>query len=161
MYTNPGARAGAPASTQRSLLLLAVVVGFGLRLYRLGAESLWYDESVSVFLARQAVPDLIARTAGDIHPPGYYLLLHLWQMLATPRLGHGLEFLFAWPSLWFGMLIIVLLYAVVRRLFGPLAALVTAWVAAVNPYQIWYSQEVRMYTQGRRWGCSVYGHCCR
>jgi 4-amino-4-deoxy-L-arabinose transferase-like glycosyltransferase len=151
MDTVPGARAGAPGAAQR-LLLLALVVAFGLRLYRLGAESLWYDESVSVFLARQSIPGLVAHTAGDIHPPGYYALLHLWQLITRPQLGHGLEFLFAWPSLWFGVVIVALLYAIARRLFGVPVALVAAWLAAVNPFQIWYSQEVRMYTLGAALG---------
>ena len=60
----------------RLLLLAGLLLGFALRLVRLGAESLWYDETVSVVLARKSIPDLIAHTAGDIHPPGYYLLLH-------------------------------------------------------------------------------------
>ena len=57
--------------------VLLLLVGFGLRLYRLGADSLWYDETVSAYLANQSITDLIAYTAKDIHPPGYYLLLHL------------------------------------------------------------------------------------
>jgi len=32
-------------------LLLIVLVGTALRLFRLGADSLWYDETVSTFLA--------------------------------------------------------------------------------------------------------------
>jgi uncharacterized membrane protein len=152
MDTVPGARVGAPDAAQRLLLLLALAMAFGLRLYRLGAESLWYDESVSVFLARQSIPGLVAHTAGDIHPPGYYFLLHLWQLATTPRVGHGLEFVFTWPSLWFGVVTVALLYAIARRLFGVPVALMAAWVAAVNPFQIWYSQEVRMYTLGAALG---------
>src|SRR6185436_17648934 len=64
------------------LLLLVIMLGFALRLYRLGADSLWYDETVSAFLATQSIPDLIAHTARDIHPPAYYLLLHLWSLVA-------------------------------------------------------------------------------
>ena len=64
------------------ILLAILLVGFGLRLYRLGAESLWYDETVSAFLAGQSAAGLIAHTARDIHPPAYYLLLHYWTRLA-------------------------------------------------------------------------------
>ncbi len=41
---------------QRLALLAGVLTAFGLRLYQLGAESLWYDETVSVYLARQSLP---------------------------------------------------------------------------------------------------------
>ena len=133
-------------------LLGAILTGFGLRLYQLGAESLWYDETVSVVLARKSLSGLIAHTAGDIHPPGYYIFLHFWQVLAQPSLTHGLEFLYAWPSLWFGVLILALIYALGRRLLNRQASLLAVWLGAIHPFHIWYSQEVRMYTMGAALG---------
>lgn len=133
---------------QRLLALLALLLAFGLRLYHLGGESLWYDETVSVFLAGKPLPELIAHTARDIHPPGYYLLLYAWAQIARPELGNGLEFLYAWPSLFWGVLLLPLLYALGRRLCSRRVALTALWLTAVNPYHIWYSQEVRMYTLG-------------
>ncbi|MCB0134971.1 MAG: glycosyltransferase family 39 protein, partial [Caldilineaceae bacterium] len=121
-------------TTARIALLLALLTGFALRLLHLGAESLWYDETVSVHLARQPIPAMIAHTAGDIHPPGYYLLLHLWQQLTAPTLLHGLEYLYAWPSVFAGMVVLALLYATGRRLFNPKVALVAVTLAAVNPF---------------------------
>ncbi len=132
----------------RLLAIGAILVAFALRLYKLGAESLWYDETVSVFLARQSIPELIAHTARDIHPPGYYLLLHLWGWLAQPTLQTGLEFIYAWPSLFWGVLLIPLIFALGRRFFTTRVALAALWLTAVHPYHIWYSQEVRMYTLG-------------
>lgn len=139
-----------PALTtwQRLALVSGLLVGFALRLFQLGGESLWYDETVSVVLARKSIPDLLAHTAGDIHPPGYYLLLHWWQAWVSPTLTHGLEFLFAWPSLVCGVLMIALLFALGRRLLEPTTAVIGIWLAALNPFHIWYSQEVRMYTLG-------------
>ena len=136
----------------RVTLLLALLIGFALRLLHLGAESLWYDETVSVHLSRQPIPAMVAHTAGDIHPPGYYLLLHLWQQLTAPTLLHGLEFLYAFPSVIAAMAVLALLYAIGRRLFNAKVALVAISLAAVNPFQLWYSQEVRMYTVGAALG---------
>jgi len=144
----PLTRDDPPATYPRLLALGGILAAFALRLYHLGGESLWYDETVSVFLARQSIPELIAHTARDIHPPGYYLLLHLWSWLAQPTLEHGLEFLYAWPSLFWGVLLLPLIFALGRRLFTPRVALVALWLTAINPYHIWYSQEVRMYTLG-------------
>ncbi|MCC6169975.1 MAG: hypothetical protein IT329_22340, partial [Caldilineaceae bacterium] len=132
----------------RLLLLAGLLLAFGLRLHRLGAESLWYDETVSVYLASQPIPDLIAHTARDIHPPGYYLLLHAWRLLTAPTLAHRLEFLYTWPSLCFGMITLALIGAIARRAGGPAAATLAIMFGALNPFQVMYSQEVRMYTLG-------------
>lgn len=134
--------------TLRLLTLGGILFGFALRLYRLGAESLWYDETVSVVLAQKSIPALLRHTAGDIHPPGYYLLLHYWQALVAPTPAFGLEFLYAWPSLCCGLLIVALLFALGRTLATPRLACAALWLAAIHPYHIWYSQEVRMYTLG-------------
>ncbi|RME50562.1 MAG: hypothetical protein D6790_21060, partial [Caldilineae bacterium] len=132
----------------RMLALAGLLAAFGVRLYHLGGESLWYDETVSAFLARESLPALIAHTARDIHPPGYYLLLHLWQTWSQPSLAHGLEFLLAWPSLFFGVLLLPLIYALARRLVSRRVGLIALGLAVLHPYHVWYSQEVRMYTLG-------------
>jgi len=69
----------------RIVLVVILLVGTALRLFRLGADSLWYDETVSTYLAGSPIAELIRHTAGDIHPPGYYLLLRGWLLLA----GYG------------------------------------------------------------------------
>jgi hypothetical protein len=125
-------------------------LAFGLRAYRLGADSLWYDETVSVHLAGKSAPALVAHTALDIHPPGYYLLLHAWTRLA----GSG-EFAAAFLSLFFGLLLVALAYRLTARVFGVRAGLLAAFLVAVSPYNLWYSQEVRMYTLGAALGIGV------
>jgi mannosyltransferase len=131
-----------------AILLLAA----GLRLYRLGAESLWYDETVSVYLASESLPELVAHTAGDIHPPGYYLLLHGWT-----RLAGSSDFAVAFPSLFFGVLLVALAYRLAGQVFGPAAGLLAALLVAISPYNLWYSQEVRMYTLGAALGVGLLG----
>ena len=145
---NTRSRARTYAGGLRLAALAGILTGFALRLFRLGAESLWYDETVSAFLSRLAPGALIAHTAGDIHPPGYYLLLHGWRLAARPTLNTGLEFGLAWPSVLWGMLIVVLVAAIGRKLFDARIGVLALWFASINPFHIWYSQEVRMYTQG-------------
>jgi hypothetical protein len=127
--------------TRAWLLIAVLLLAFGLRLYHLGAESLWYDETVSVYLAGKSLPALVAHTAGDIHPPGYYVLLHTWIRLA----GRG-DFTVAFPSLFFGVLLVALAYRLGARFFKPEVGLLAAFLVAISPYNLWYSQEVRMYT---------------
>ncbi len=131
-----------PKPETRNLILI-LLSGFALRLFRLGAQSLWYDETVSAVLARKSTAALIAHTARDIHPPGYYLLLHGWRALAGDT-----EFALAFFSVIFGMLLIVTVYALAKRLAGAPAGLWAAGLVAFSPYNLWYSQEVRMYTLG-------------
>lgn len=135
-------------AASRVWLITALLLGFALRLYRLGGESLWYDETVSVYLAAQPITDLIAHTARDIHPPAYYLLLHAWQLISAPSVAFGLEFLFAWPSLSLDMLVIALTYAITKRIFSETAARWAIALALLHPVQIWFAQEVRMYALG-------------
>jgi 4-amino-4-deoxy-L-arabinose transferase-like glycosyltransferase len=132
----------------RLALVAILLAAFALRLYRLGGDSLWYDETFSAYLARQAVPDLIAHTGRDIHPPGYYLILHAWQLLTAASSAHGFEYMLAWASLLPALLIVTLTIAIARGLGGQTAALAAGAYAAIHPPQIWFSQEVRMYAWG-------------
>lgn len=131
----------------RVWLLLLLLAAFALRLYRLGAASLWYDETVSLCLARQDLLALTRHTAGDIHPPLYYYLLHFWGQSA----GWS-EFSAAFLSLFFGVLLIALVYRVAREWLSTPAALIAALLVTISPYNLGYSQEVRMYTLGATLG---------
>jgi hypothetical protein len=120
-----------------------MLLAFALRLFRLGAASLWYDEAVSVFLARQDLATLTAHTAGDIHPPFYYYLLHFWLQAAGSS-----ELAASFLSLFFGLLLVAMAYTLGRRLFSSAVGLLAALLVALSPFNLWYSQEVRMYTLG-------------
>ena len=145
----------------RLLLLLIMLAGTALRLVNLGADSLWYDETVSTYLAGSHLTELLRHTAGDIHPPGYYVLLRGWLVLMGYPTGHadphgiGLEFSAAFFALLFGVLLIALVYALARRVANPQVGLIAALLVALSPYNIWYSQEVRMYTLGAALGVIV------
>ena len=124
------------------LPFVITLLALALRLYRLGAQSLWYDEGVSIYLARMSLPQLTIWTADDIQPPLYYYLLHFWLLL----FGHYSEFVVRFPSLFFGVLTVPLIYRMGRHLFGATAGLLAAFLAAISPLYLWYSQETRMYT---------------
>ena len=69
------------ATTQKSLptkhlpihpgfwILLFCLIGFGLRVQKLSFQPLWGDEGWSFYFALQPLPQLLALTAIDIHPP--------------------------------------------------------------------------------------------
>ena len=72
------------AQNTRSLLAL-ILLAFGLRVYRLSAQSLWYDEAVTAQVASRGIVELTRWTADDIQPPLYYYVVAGWTRLA----GHG------------------------------------------------------------------------
>ena len=128
---------------QRWLLSGILLLAFVLRLLRLGADSLWYDETVSAYLSSQSLAAMWAHTAGDIHPPLYYALLHFWAQVA----GRS-EFAYAFLSLALGLTLLPLIAQLGRRLYGAKTGILAAFLYAINPFSVWYAQEVRMYTLG-------------
>ena len=126
------------------LVCLFILIGFGLRVMRLSFQPLWGDEGWSFYFATLPWPDMLAKTAADIHPPLYYALLHLWLQGA----GGGPE-VARFLSVGWGTLLIPVGYCLGRwlekdRQPGPIG-LAVAGVISVAPMAIYYSQEVRMY----------------
>ena len=132
---------------ERLALLLLFLLAFGLRVHRLGAQSLWYDEAVTAQVASRGVAELTRWTAEDIQPPLYYYVEAAWT-----RLGGRGEWALRFPSLFAGVLIVPAMWTLARRLFGHdlagrIAALAAAALATLSPLYIYYSQEARMYAQ--------------
>ncbi|MFQ5577945.1 MAG: glycosyltransferase family 39 protein [Anaerolineae bacterium] len=127
----------------RRAILPITLLAFALRLHNLTYHSLWYDEAVSARWARSGavrILDVSMKLVEDRLPPLYYLLLKGWSAL-----GGFSEFSLRFPSVAAGVLLVAVVYALGRRLFGRWAGLVAALLAALNPFLIWYSQEARMY----------------
>ncbi len=59
--------------------LLLCWLGFALRVFRLDAQPLWFDEWLTVDLAL-APPRYVLQTID--RPPMYYVLLHAWTLAA-------------------------------------------------------------------------------
>ncbi len=120
---------------------LAVLgLALALRFYRLDAQSLWADEGTSVALAPRSLIQIARDASHDIHPPLYYFLLHYWV-----RLFGTTETAVRSLSAIVGTMLVVATYMLGRRLFSPRLGLTAAFIAALSPIQIYYSQETRMY----------------
>lgn len=126
----------------RLALLALILLAWGVRLYRLDAQSLWYDEGVTATLAQRPLVELTAWTAHDIQPPLYYYGVWGWGRLAGWS-AWSLRFV----SAWWGVLTVPLLAVLAQRLIRlRTAAAVAALLAATHPLLVYYSQEARMYT---------------
>ncbi|MEA3341177.1 MAG: glycosyltransferase family 39 protein, partial [Chloroflexota bacterium] len=126
--------------TPYSLLLITLLLASFLRFYRLDAQSFWNDEGNSARIAERPLGLIVEGAAGDIHPPGYYLLLHYWRTL----FGQS-EFALRSLSVAAGVATVAFTYLLGRRLFGESTGLMAAFLGAISPFAIYYSQEARMY----------------
>ncbi len=132
--------------------LAVLALAAGLRFYRLSGPSLWADEGNSAALAARSLARIALDAAADIHPPLYYWLLHLWS-----RLFGNSEMALRSLSAIVGVALVYVLYLTGRRLQSEPMGLVAALIAAINPLQIYYSQEARMYALLGLWsGLALY-----
>jgi mannosyltransferase len=128
----------------RSSLFLILVLATILRFYHLTQISLWHDEAFSATLINYPWKEMFYRIGLDVHPPLYYILLRIWAGI----FGHsvlalrGFSATFGVGAVWMG-------YLVMKQAFKNNAmALATALFLAVDPFQIQYVTEARMYTFG-------------
>jgi hypothetical protein len=152
------------ANLWRSLGSIFVLwLALGLRLYQLDFQSMWWDEGHSIFVASHPIRQIPSLPAMDVHPPGYFSLLHLWMAL-----GGRSEFALRYLSVLFSLLTVALLWRFAASLvsypaFNPsptnhqlptlltplsspyLPALLAALLAALSPMYVAYGQEVRSY----------------
>lgn len=123
-------------------LIVSVGIGSILRVYRLGAESLWIDEVFMITMATETgLRELLFEVPRfEPHPPLFNLFMWAWI-----RLTGTSEVAMRSPSVLFSILSIPVFYLLVDRLFTRQTAGIAAILLAVSPFQIWYAQEARMY----------------
>ena len=139
----PGIAAGAPAHRpggEWAALAGLLVLGAGLRLHDLAAESLWLDEAFSITIARVSPDYIVEMTAQDVHPPLYYFLLYVWMGI----LGSS-EWDARLLSVVLSLVTVIVAAVAGGRIFGRRTGLIAAGLLAVAPFQVEYAQEARMY----------------
>jgi hypothetical protein len=104
-------------------------------------DDLWYDEAFSYAVAKRPFFEMVRvlHTGGDTNPPLYTLLLHFWL-----KLGDS-DWWIKGLSLTCGMLTVLMLYALGRRIAGPMVGLMAALLFVVSGWGVYYSIEARPY----------------
>ncbi|TAK34073.1 MAG: hypothetical protein EPO21_10850 [Chloroflexota bacterium] len=122
-------------------LTVVVLLATLTRLFALDAKSIWLDEAFSIFVARQPLDRMMEIiVAKDTHPPLYHTLLHYWLWLGdTPFSSRLLSALL-------GIAVVPATYLLGREVAGRRVGVVAALLVTVSPFQVWYAQEVRMYS---------------
>ena len=124
------------------ILLLATLV----RLYGSTASAIWCDEGSSLLMSQYSPSLIWIHSAHDVHPPLYFLLLHLWIGAFGDSL-FSIRFLSVLTGIGTVGLGMWLVYQVATRH----AAIVAGVLLALLPIAVRYSQEVRMYSLMGLW----------
>lgn len=101
----------------------------------------WYDEAFTGILLKAPWIEMNQMIFADVHPPLYYWLVKLWSALFDYS-PEGIRSF----SLIFGVLTVVSVYWIAKKMFDMRAGLLAAAVTAISPFAIEYSQEARMYS---------------
>lgn len=118
------------------ILLLAT----GARLYLLGDQSLWYDESDRVFVASLPVSQIFPTMAEEgLH------YLPLYFLVQKPFTEPFSETVARFPSVCFGVLAVALAAQVGRELWGRRGGLASALLLALSPFHVWFSRDASFY----------------
>lgn len=139
------------------LLVITLLLATWLRFRHLDGRSAWFDEAFSwTLVTRYSFLEMLQRTAKDVHPPVYYVLLRGW----VGALGDSLFAMRALSAL-FGIGSVGLLFFLCRDVFsdsrssqrygasnGDWIGLIASALLAVSAAHIRWSQEIRMYTTG-------------
>lgn len=120
-----------------------LAAAFGLRLWEIGAKSLWLDEGISYAFSSDGLPVMITTLIDrDLHPPLYYVMLWGWRFVAGAS-----EMALRFPSAIFSVLVSALTYAMARHVFpgNRSVAIAALSLSVVSPFLLYYGQEARMY----------------
>ncbi len=123
------------ATYQALLLLLITLLAAALRFYKLGAWSFWGDEVITVDRASHG------------------LFYNGVSLIATSRILTWLSLnwfdISEWsarlPAALAGIVSIPILYFPIRKIFGPITALLAMLFLAVAPWHLYWSQNARFY----------------
>jgi mannosyltransferase len=137
----PQIRQARPSLLEFGVLALIAGVAAALRFYSIATKSFWFDEGVSVAIARldwYNFARILWRREANMAL--YYLFLRYWLHFG------GSEFFVRSLSVVFAIASIPVLYLLGRRLFGPRVGLIATALLVVNAYHVQYSQDARGYS---------------
>lgn len=128
---------------KNKILLFFVIFGLQLILntYKIGENSLWFDESFSVNTANRPISDVIGISKTDPNPPLYPLILHFWMKIFGIS-----EFAVRLLSAVAGSLACSFLFLFALRFFNWQTAVFSMLMFFSSNVIFYYAQEARTYS---------------
>ena len=119
------------------LLALAAV----LRVWFVGKTDLGYDESFSLYMALQSVPDLVRMLCQGDNPPLWELLLHFWVKVFGIS-----EVAIRSLSLIFSVLTVIPIYLVGEKYLHRFAGIAASLCYCFSTFSIYLAHDCRVYS---------------
>ncbi len=127
--------------SERRFVIAMMLLAGCLRLYRLGHQSLWVDEVLTYIVSNpKADLNIWDYLKYNLHGPFHSFVVYLFKLVSSGE---------AWlrlPSALAGTASIYFLYRWVDIWLGARIARVSAFLLAIHPLHIHYSQELRNYS---------------
>jgi len=125
------------------LLALLFVYGFFLRIYNLGFQSLWIDESFTINASLAILKHFYPLLDSGFVYSGY--MFHTYLLAGLFSLFHISAFVARFPSVVFGSLLIPLIYLFARYLFNTRVAIISSVFVSFSTLEIAWSRQARSY----------------
>jgi mannosyltransferase len=148
-------------SASRFAPLVLIFIAFVIRLNGLTFQSLWRDEVDAICFAQAPLlkelpqttlsftptcPPNIPELAEAFKQPGFNGQLYFLILRSAIGLWGYSEFALRFFSLLCGVISVALIIALGTRWFNRAVGLIAGALLAFSAYQVWYSQEAKMYT---------------
>jgi len=122
-------------------LIILTILGFLLRFYNLGFNSIWLDEASTLGMSKGSFETIwITTLSGDFHPPLFHWIEHI--MLVFGQSEVILRFI---PAL-LGTLTVPVFYLIGKEFRDKNVGLICAALLTVSYFGIFYSQEAYSYS---------------
>lgn len=119
-----------------------LAAGIVLRFVGFWVPQFWYDENFTLILSRLPFDRMLAATAGDVHPPLWYVISWAVSHIAP----HAPVWILRVPAILLSVASLFVYRRLLREMILPASLQVGALaLMAVLPMQVWYAQEARMY----------------
>ena len=129
----------APKISTGALYLYAAALCV-LNFVRVFDNTFWGDEGFTIGLAKMSVAEMVRTTAGDVHPPLYYLWVQLlYKILGDTGVTYHLSAFLPYA------VIIVLACTAVKKRFGLVPAVVLVTMSSIMKNAVVHNVEARMY----------------
>ena len=119
------------------MILLILFIGYLLRLIGIG-QSFWLDEAIQGLESRGSI-FYLWKIPGDFQPPLFHYLAHFWLIFGSA------EWQLRLLPIFLGVGTIYLIWLFACELTNIKTANIAAFLLALSPFHIYYSQEFRPY----------------
>lgn len=126
--------------------MLITLLATAVRLHNISVPYFWTDEAYSALVSVLSPQAIWFHMGHEVHPPGYFLLLHLWITV----FGDGVLAIRSMSAV-AGIITVVLSMWFMRLISTSRTAMLAGLLIALLPISVRYSQEARMYTLETVW----------